>query len=39
MDPLEFILWLVGIAVIGVPAVFFGIPCILAGIAIWRGFK
>lgn len=39
MDPLEFILWLVGIAVIGVPAVFFGIPCIIAATAIWRCMK
>ena len=39
MDPLEFLLWALGIVLIGIPAVIFGIPCILAGITIWRGFK
>ena len=36
MDPLEFILWALGIVLIGIPAVVFGIPCITAIIIAWR---
>lgn len=36
MDALEFLLWAMGILVIGIPAVLFGIPCITAIIIAWR---
>ena len=36
MDPLEFLLWALGIVLIGIPAVVFGIPCIMAIIIAWR---
>ena len=36
MDPLEFLLWALGIVVIGIPAVLFGIPCLTAIIIAWR---
>ena len=36
MDPLEFLLWALGIVLIGIPAVVFGIPCITAIIIAWR---
>ena len=39
MDPLEFLLWALGIVLIGIPLVFFGLPCIIAAIAIWRACK
>ena len=39
MDPFEFLLWLFGIVLIGVPLVMFGIPCIIAAIAMWRCMK
>ena len=36
MDPLEFLLWALGIVLIGIPAVIFGIPCLTAIILAWR---
>lgn len=36
MDQLEFLLWLVGIVLIGIPLVFISIPCITAVIVFWR---
>ena len=36
MDPLEFLLWALGIVLIGIPAVVFGIPYITAIIIAWR---
>lgn len=36
MDPLEFLLWALGIVLIGIPAVVFGIPCTTAIIIAWR---
>lgn len=36
MDALEFLLWAIGIVVIGIPAVVFGIPCLTAIIIAWR---
>lgn len=36
MDALEFLLWAMGIVVIGIPAVLFGIPCLTAIIIAWR---
>ena len=36
MDALEFLLWAMGIVVIGIPAVVFGIPCLTAIIIAWR---
>lgn len=36
MDPLEFLLWALGIVLIGIPAVIFGIPCLTAIIIAWR---
>ena len=36
MDPLEFLLWALGLVVIGIPAVLFGIPCLTAIIIAWR---
>ena len=36
MDPLEFLLWALGIVLICIPAVVFGIPCITAIIIAWR---
>ena len=36
MDPLEFLLWALGIVLIGIPAVVFGIPCVTAIILAWR---
>ena len=39
MDTLEFLLWLFGIVLIGIPLVLFGLPCIIAAIAIWRACK
>ena len=36
MDPLEFLLWALGIVLIGIPAVLFGIPCLTAIIIAWR---
>lgn len=36
MDPLEFLLWALGIVLIGIPAVVFGIPCLTAIIIAWR---
>ena len=36
MDPLEFLLWAIGIVLIGIPAVVFGIPCLTAIIIAWR---
>lgn len=39
MDPLEFVVWAMGIVFIGVPFVLFGIPCIIAAIIAWRGMK
>lgn len=36
MDALEFLLWALGIVLIGIPAVLFGIPCITAIIIAWR---
>ena len=35
MDPLEFLLWALGIVLIGIPAVVFGIPCLTAIIIAW----
>lgn len=39
MDALTFLLWALGIIVIGIPAVLFGIPCIISAIVAWRAFK
>ena len=36
MDSLEFLLWALGIVLIGIPAVVFGIPCLTAIIIAWR---
>ncbi len=36
MDPLEFLLWALGIVLIGIPAVVFGVPCLTAIIIAWR---
>ena len=36
MDALEFLLWAMGIVVIGIPAVLLGIPCVTAIIIAWR---
>ena len=36
MDALEFLLWALGIVLIGIPAVVFGIPCLTAIIIAWR---
>ena len=36
MDELEFLLWALGIVLIGIPAVVFGIPCLTAIIIAWR---
>ena len=36
MDALEFLLWALGIVLIGIPAVIFGIPCVTAIIIAWR---
>ena len=36
MDPLEFLLWALGIVLIGIPAVVLGIPCLTAIIIAWR---
>ena len=36
MDALEFLLWAMGIVVIGIPAVLLGIPCATAIIIAWR---
>ena len=36
MDPLEFLLWALGIVLIGITAVVFGIPCLTAIIIAWR---
>jgi len=39
MDVYTFLLWALGLVVIGIPLVLFGIPCIIAAIAIWRACK
>ena len=36
MDALEFLLWALGIVLIGIPAVVFGVPCLTAIIIAWR---
>lgn len=36
MDAYTFLLWALGIVVIGIPLVCFGIPCIIAAIAMCR---
>jgi hypothetical protein len=39
MNTLEFIAWAMGILFVGVPFIFYGIPCIIAAIVAWRATR